>query len=94
MTLFVYRTEHRDIEALHAKLDELLRTQGEARTDLTTLDERDVEDIVSAIGNWICKRIGVLGTGNNWARTFRDGRRLVGMTSRAEAAPIGKKHIL
>jgi low affinity Fe/Cu permease len=38
-------TEHRDTQALHAKLDELLRTQGEARTDLTTLDERDVEDI-------------------------------------------------
>jgi low affinity Fe/Cu permease len=45
MTLFINRTEHRDTQALHAKLDELLRTHGEARTDLTTLDDRDVEDI-------------------------------------------------
>jgi low affinity Fe/Cu permease len=45
MTLFINRTEHRDTQALHAKLDELLRTHGEARADLTTLDDRDVEDI-------------------------------------------------
>jgi low affinity Fe/Cu permease len=45
MTLFINRTEHRDTQAIHAKLDELLRTHGEARTELTTLDERDVEDI-------------------------------------------------
>ena len=45
MTLFINRTEHRDTQALHAKLDELLRTHGEARSDLTRLDERDVEDI-------------------------------------------------
>jgi low affinity Fe/Cu permease len=45
LTLFINRTEHRDTQALHAKLDELLRTHGEARTDLTRLDERDVEDI-------------------------------------------------
>ena len=45
MTLFINRTEHRDTQAIYAKIDELLRTQGEARADLTTLDERDVEDI-------------------------------------------------
>ena len=45
MTLFINRTEHRDTQAIHAKIDELLRTHGEARTDLTRLDERDVEDI-------------------------------------------------
>jgi low affinity Fe/Cu permease len=45
MTLFITRTEHRDTQAIHAKIDELLRTHGEARTDLTRLDERDVEDI-------------------------------------------------
>ena len=45
MTLFINRTAHRDTEAIHAKIDELLRTHGEARTDLTMLDERDVEDI-------------------------------------------------
>jgi low affinity Fe/Cu permease len=28
MTLFITRTEHRDTQAIQAKLDELLRTQG------------------------------------------------------------------
>jgi low affinity Fe/Cu permease len=42
MTLFINRT---DTQARRAKLDELLRTHEEARTDLTTLYERDVEDI-------------------------------------------------
>ena len=45
MTLFINRTEHRDTQALHAKLDELLRTHKEARTDLAMLDDQDVEDI-------------------------------------------------
>ena len=45
MTFFINRTEHRDTQAIHAKIDELLRTQGKARAELTTLDERDVEDI-------------------------------------------------
>jgi low affinity Fe/Cu permease len=45
MTLFINRTGHRDTRAIHAKIDELLRTQGKARAELTTLDERDVEDI-------------------------------------------------
>jgi low affinity Fe/Cu permease len=45
MTLFITRTEHRDTEAIHAKLDELLRADGEARTELARLDEKDVEEI-------------------------------------------------
>src|SRR5215210_2314805 len=40
------RTEHRDTQALHAKLGELLATQGEARSDLARLDEQEPEDIV------------------------------------------------
>jgi low affinity Fe/Cu permease len=39
MTLFIQRSEHRDTQAVHAKLDELLRANGEARNkvaDLTT----------------------------------------------------------
>jgi low affinity Fe/Cu permease len=31
MTLFVQRAEHRDTQAIHAKLDELLRTERHAR---------------------------------------------------------------
>jgi low affinity Fe/Cu permease len=45
MTLFINRTEHRDTQAIHAKLDELLRAHGEARTDLASLNDQDVEDI-------------------------------------------------
>jgi low affinity Fe/Cu permease len=45
MTLVTTRSEHRDTQALHAKIDELLRTQGGARNDMTRLDEHDLESI-------------------------------------------------
>jgi low affinity Fe/Cu permease len=45
MTLFITRTEHRDTQAIHAKIDELLRAEGEARTELSRLDEKGVEEI-------------------------------------------------
>ncbi|MBW9117680.1 low affinity iron permease family protein [Rhizobium cauense] len=45
MTLFIQRAEHRDTQAIHAKLDELLCVQGEARSDLTRLDEKEPEEI-------------------------------------------------
>ena len=45
MTLFIQRAEHRDTQALHAKLDELLRAHGEARTELADLDDREPEEI-------------------------------------------------
>lgn len=45
MTLFIQRAEHRDTQAIHAKLDELLRANGEARSQLTRLDEKEPEQI-------------------------------------------------
>ena len=45
MTLVIQRAEHRDTQAIHAKLDELLRTHGEARNALTKIDEREPEEI-------------------------------------------------
>ena len=45
MTLFIQRAEHRDTQALHGKLDEILRAQDGARSELTTLDEREPEEI-------------------------------------------------
>lgn len=45
MTLFIQRAEHRDTQALHAKLDELLHVHGRARNELTHLDEQEPEDI-------------------------------------------------
>ena len=45
MTLFIQRANRRDNLALHAKLDELLRVDGDARSELTHLDEQEPEAI-------------------------------------------------
>ena len=45
MTLFIQRSEHRDTQAIHAKLDELLRVNGDAQNHLTTLDEKEPEQV-------------------------------------------------
>lgn len=45
MTLFIQRAETRDTLAIHAKLDELLRAERRARSELTRLDEREPEEI-------------------------------------------------
>jgi low affinity Fe/Cu permease len=41
MTLFIQRAEHRDTQALQAKLDELLRVHDAARNELTTIDQKE-----------------------------------------------------
>jgi len=48
MTLFIQRAEHRDTQAIHAKLDELLKVHGEARNSLMTLDDEDAEEVEHA----------------------------------------------
>ena len=45
MTLFIQRSEHRDTQAIQAKLDELLRANGDARTSLTKIDKAEPEQI-------------------------------------------------
>jgi low affinity Fe/Cu permease len=45
MTLFIQRANRRDNLALHAKLDELLRVDHAARSDLSQLDEQEPETI-------------------------------------------------
>ena len=45
MTLLIQRAEHRDTQAIHAKLDELLRADREADTDLRSLDQAQPEEI-------------------------------------------------
>jgi low affinity Fe/Cu permease len=45
MTLFIQRANRRDTLAIHAKLDELLRTDQNARSELTRLDEQEPETI-------------------------------------------------
>jgi low affinity Fe/Cu permease len=45
IALLIQRAEHRDTQALHAKLDELLRVQAQARNSLTHIDEAEPEEI-------------------------------------------------
>jgi low affinity Fe/Cu permease len=45
MTLFIQRVEHRDTQAIHAKLDELLRAHGDADERLVRLDCEEPEEI-------------------------------------------------
>lgn len=47
MTLIIQRAEHRDTQAIHAKLDELLRTHGHAQSELAMLDDEESEIIES-----------------------------------------------
>src|SRR5215213_3130668 len=45
MTLVIQRAEHRDTQAIHAKLDELLKALGDARNEITRMDEEEPEEI-------------------------------------------------
>jgi low affinity Fe/Cu permease len=45
MTLFIQRAEHRDTQAIQAKLDELLHAQSRASNALTRIDEEEPEAI-------------------------------------------------
>jgi low affinity Fe/Cu permease len=47
MTLFIQRAEHRDTQAIQAKLDELLHAQSRARNALTHIDDEEPEDIAA-----------------------------------------------
>jgi low affinity Fe/Cu permease len=48
MTLFIQRAEHRDTQAIHAKLDELLKADDAARTSLKNVDDEEPEEIEEA----------------------------------------------
>ena len=45
MTLVIQRAEHRDTQAIRAKLDEMLHVMGDARNELTRVDEEEPEVI-------------------------------------------------
>jgi low affinity Fe/Cu permease len=45
MTFLIQRAAHRDTQAIHAKMDELLREYPGARGELEHLDEDEPEDI-------------------------------------------------
>ena len=58
MTLFIQRSEHRDTQAIHAKLDELLKTHPNASNKLTRIDDEEPEEIEGYRGRETRKRIG------------------------------------
>ena len=45
MTLVIQRAEHRDTQAIHAKLDELLKANHRADNDLMNIDDKDAEEV-------------------------------------------------
>jgi low affinity Fe/Cu permease len=45
MTLVIQRAEHRDTQAIHAKLDELLKAVGGADDGVMDIDDKDAEDV-------------------------------------------------
>jgi len=45
MTLFIQRAEHRDTQAIQAKLDELLRSNTRASDQLAHIDRKEPEEI-------------------------------------------------
>ena len=46
MTLLIQRAEHRDTQALQAKMDELLHAHARADNAMTKIDDKEPEDIV------------------------------------------------
>ena len=48
MTLVIQRAEHRDTEAIHAKLDELLKADGAANNKVMRIDDKDAEEVERA----------------------------------------------
>jgi low affinity Fe/Cu permease len=45
MTLLIQRAEHRDTQAIHAKLDELLRADEGSRNEVAQIDKKEPEEI-------------------------------------------------
>ena len=45
MTLVIQRAEHRDTQAIHAKLDELLKVNGDANNEIMSIDKKDAEEV-------------------------------------------------
>lgn len=45
MTLFIQRAEHRDTQAIQAKLDEILKALEQAPDEITRIDDEEAEEI-------------------------------------------------
>jgi low affinity Fe/Cu permease len=47
MTLLIQRAEHRDTQALQAKIDELLKIHKDASNEIARIDDKEPEEIES-----------------------------------------------
>jgi low affinity Fe/Cu permease len=45
VALVIQRAEHRDTQAIHAKLDELLRASAGANDGMASIDNKDAEEV-------------------------------------------------
>jgi low affinity Fe/Cu permease len=45
MTLVIQRAEHRDTQAIHAKLDKLLKADHRANNEIMSIDDKDAEEV-------------------------------------------------
>lgn len=45
IALFIQRATHRDTQALHAKVDELIHVNAKARDEIVKVDDQEPEDI-------------------------------------------------
>jgi low affinity Fe/Cu permease len=45
VTLVIQRAEHRDTQAIHAKLDEIVHALGGARNEVAHIDDQEPEEI-------------------------------------------------
>jgi low affinity Fe/Cu permease len=50
MTLFIQRAGHRDTQAIHAKLDELVYAQAGARNEVSGIDQLEPEEVEAKRG--------------------------------------------
>jgi low affinity Fe/Cu permease len=83
-TLFIERAEHRDTQAIHAKLDERLHVHGNAENEITQIDEKEPEQIEQFCASQT-ERSNGWGTGTFGSGTkfypiyvFTDGYRVKG----------------
>jgi hypothetical protein len=76
MTLFIRRSEHRDTQAVQAKLDELLRANGEPGDHLISLDDKEPEQVEEFRSEarrrpfWLGERCVLVGEGPPGCNTY------------------------
>ena len=68
MTLLIQRAEHRDTQALQAKMDELLHAHARADNAMTKIDQEEPEDICAPSGR--SSRRGLSGYAATWGEDY------------------------